>query len=210
MINGEPASVAWSGASSPASVQTRRRAAARAVSIATNAWSTSSAKVSTSRDTVGSDATGPNTAGSARSRFTSARQSPPNANATARSSTILPGSWIANGFRHGRSAVDNDRPRPLVRIVSTSNTPPAWPTAADPLVSTCRRGYSPVVCFTWKVLPAPVRLIPREDPSSLVRSTFQSINTHSGPHRDESPGLAATSASASRLADPSATSAESR
>ena len=44
------------------------------------------------RDTIGSEASDPNPRGSARNNAMSARQSPPNANGTARSRTTLPGS----------------------------------------------------------------------------------------------------------------------
>lgn len=53
------------------------------------------ARVSMSRETVGAEATGPNTAGSARSMATSARQSLPSATARATSISILPGSCTA-------------------------------------------------------------------------------------------------------------------
>jgi hypothetical protein len=58
------------------------------------------------RETAGSEATGPDTAGSARSMATSAGQSPPNATANATSRRILPGSCTARAFRHGVSAAD--------------------------------------------------------------------------------------------------------
>ncbi len=71
----------------------------------------------------------------------SARQSPPNANDTARSRTILAGSWTAVGFRHRSNAVDSSAPKPLTRTVSVSNTPPACPAAEQRVVvSTRRRG----------------------------------------------------------------------
>jgi hypothetical protein len=62
--------------------------------------------------------------------------------------------WIMGRqrLRHGATADESRRSRPLLRTVSTSSTPPAWPTAADPLVPTLTRGYSPVMCFTWRVL----------------------------------------------------------
>ena len=110
----------------------RARAAARAASIAANARAASAASASIVRDTVGSDATSPNTAGSARSSATSARQSPPRASVTARSVTTLPGSWIAIGLRHRASAVDNARSSPAARTVSTSATPPACDTTPTP------------------------------------------------------------------------------
>lgn len=81
----------------PALLHTRFRAHARAVLIAATAWSASSANVVISRNTVGSDAIAPNTPGCARSTATSGAASPPSAAATARSATIFPGSWPANG-----------------------------------------------------------------------------------------------------------------
>ncbi len=55
----------------------------------------------------------------------SARQSPPNANVTARSSTTFAGSWTAVGLRHRPNAADSSWPNPLARMVSVSSTPPA-------------------------------------------------------------------------------------
>jgi uncharacterized protein YfaT (DUF1175 family) len=51
------------------------------------------------RETVASEAIRPYRPGSLRSNAMSARQSPPNANVTARSTTTLAGSWTANGLR---------------------------------------------------------------------------------------------------------------
>ena len=51
----------------------------------------------------------------------SARQSPPSASATARSSTILPGSWCANGFRHGDNASDSAAVSPVFSAVRSSS-----------------------------------------------------------------------------------------
>jgi hypothetical protein len=67
MTSGRAASVSWSGACFPASDQARRRATERAAWIAASAAAESPARVSISRDTVGSEATGPNTSGCARS-----------------------------------------------------------------------------------------------------------------------------------------------
>ncbi|MDQ0808787.1 hypothetical protein QFZ63_000501 [Streptomyces sp. B3I7] len=92
------------------------------------ASSPEAASVPIRREMVGSEATGPNTAGSHRSIATSARQSPPRATARATSRSILPGSWTARGFRHGARAADMARSRPIVRTVSTSRTDPAWVT----------------------------------------------------------------------------------
>ena len=62
------------------------------------------ARRATSRETTGSEATGPNSSGCARSIATSARQSPPSASATARSVTIFPGLCTARAGRHRSSA----------------------------------------------------------------------------------------------------------
>ncbi len=129
MTNGVATVVSWSGACTPAAAHTRDLAAARAVLIATRAAGTSAASAVMVRDTVGSDATDPNTPASTRSTATSARQSPPSANDTARSRSTLPGSCTAPGRRHRASPVLNPTSRPAARIVSVSSTPPAWPTA---------------------------------------------------------------------------------
>lgn len=99
-------SIPASGAACPASLQARCRATARAAWIAANAAGASLARASIVRETVGSEATSPYTPGSARSNAMSARQSPPNPRATARSSSTLAGSWVANGLRHGANACD--------------------------------------------------------------------------------------------------------
>lgn len=104
------------------------------------------------RETVGSEATGPNTAGSARSMATSARQFPPSATARATSRRILPGSCTARAFRHGVSAADIAPSRPALRTVSTSSTPPACETTARPPPSMRTRGYNPIRLLTWRVL----------------------------------------------------------
>jgi len=100
-------------------------AAAIAPVIAASAASPPAASRSTVRDTVGSEATRPDTAGCARSTATSARQSPPNASAPARSRITLPGSWTAVNGRHGPSARDNPRSSPVARAAWTNSTPPA-------------------------------------------------------------------------------------
>ena len=64
------------GARSPASVQARSRAAARALRIARSARGASAASAVISRDTTGSEATGPASSGCERSTAISARQSP--------------------------------------------------------------------------------------------------------------------------------------
>ena len=83
------------------------------------------ASVSTKRETVGSEATGPNTAGSARASATSAKQSPPTATARATSSRTLPGSCTARGLRHGASAADIAVSRPLLRTPGITRRSPS-------------------------------------------------------------------------------------
>lgn len=104
------------------------------------------------RETVGSEATGPNTAGSARNMPTSAKQSPPNATASATSSRIFPGSWTARGFRHGANATDIAWSWPVLRTVSTSKTEPACETTWRPSPWTRTREYDAIGSLTWKVL----------------------------------------------------------
>jgi len=61
------------------------------------------------------------------------------ANDIARSSTILPGSWRANGRRHGASAALNAESSPTVVAVRVNSTPPAPETTFRPCPSTARR-----------------------------------------------------------------------
>lgn len=140
MISGVAAVVTWSGARSPASRHAAARACARAVWIARNTAAASWASRSTVRDTVGSDATGPNRPGSARNSATSARQSPPTARLTARSSSTFAGSCTAFTGRHGTSAPASAWSSPTVRTVSVSRTAPACDTTIDPAVSTTGHG----------------------------------------------------------------------
>ncbi len=136
MISGFLALMSWSGAWAPAWAHAIWRAVARAVLMARNAVGASAARVVNSRDTVGSEATDPNTPGSSRSRATSARQSPPNATATARSSTILPESWVAKGLRHGDSAAESPAVKPVFSAVRNNVIAPACDTTPVPVVST--------------------------------------------------------------------------
>ncbi len=114
------------GAAPPASSQARARAAARAVRMAFSARGASLARRPTSRETTGSEATGPNSPGSARSIATSARQSPPSASATTRSATIFPGPCTARAGRHRSSAASRPQSRPVTRSTRVSSRPPAW------------------------------------------------------------------------------------
>jgi hypothetical protein len=58
---------------------------------------------------------------------------------------IFAGSWVAVGIRHRASPADKPWSRPERRKTSTSNTPPAWPTADVLLVSTRTLGYNPIL-----------------------------------------------------------------
>ena len=138
----------WTGA--PAKPHTRSRAAARAALIAASAPSGSSARVAISRDTVGSEATNPNTPASARSTAISQAASPPNATATARSNVIFPGSWTAKGRRHRPNQDDSSRASPLPRAVSTSSVPPACDTNDSPPTTTDNHGLR-CLSFTCEV-----------------------------------------------------------
>ncbi|BCK66447.1 hypothetical protein Srufu_004000 [Streptomyces libani subsp. rufus] len=136
------------GDAGPASFQALSRATARAARIAPTAFGPPAAGAPISRETVGSDATGPNTSGCSRRTPMSPRQSPPNARAVARSRTVFPGSWTARGLRHGASAADSARSNPTTRAVPVNNTPPACETIPDPPTATRTRGYKPLFFFT--------------------------------------------------------------
>ena len=137
--------------------------------IAPSVASRSSARVAISRDTVGSDATGPNTPGWARNTAISAAASPPNATATARSPTIFPGSWTASGRRHGPSRFDSSRDSPLRRAVSTSNVAPACDTSDSPPAITDSHGRRPL-SFTRGVPLTSVRSgLDNHDQTALSR-----------------------------------------
>lgn len=162
-----------SGASWSANRQTRRRTSARTPRLARRAFSPEAARVSMRRETVGSEATGPNTAGSARSMATSARQSPPSATARTTSRRILPGSCTARAFRHGVTVADIAVSRPALR----TGRPAARPRHARPPLDHRPRcghagttGYasSPGECF----FPCS-RQVPRQVPSLQVRSTLR-------------------------------------
>ena len=133
------------------------RAAARAPRIAATATSGSSAKASINRLIVGSEATLPNTSGWARIIAASARQSPPNAMVTAKSSTVLPGSWIDRASRHGLNPCDRPAANPLTCAVCSSSAAPADEISDSPPTST-RTPEPDRIPFTYGVpfpLPKP-------------------------------------------------------
>ena len=119
------APASWSGEACPAAAQTRARAPALARSIAGRTFSTSAARRAIVREAVGSEATGPKTAGSARTTARSGQVSPPRANVNARSSSTLAGSWVAPTGRHGANAADSPTSRPAALTVEVSSTLPA-------------------------------------------------------------------------------------
>lgn len=103
------------GAAALANFQTDSRTSDRAALIAVRALGPAAARVAINRETVGSDATRPKTAGSLRSIPASARQSPPSATARATSSRAFPGSCSARGRRHGAGAADIAWSSPVLR-----------------------------------------------------------------------------------------------
>jgi hypothetical protein len=70
------------------------------------------------------EATGRNSAGSARSTPTSARKSPPKATATASSSTVLPGLCTDRDSRHRPSPAGRPAPSPVIRAVESPRLTP--------------------------------------------------------------------------------------
>ena len=159
------------GARSPASAQARSRAAARALRIARSARGASAASAVISRDTTGSEATGPASSGWERSTATSARQSPPSASATARSAMIFPGSCTARGARHRASPAERPSPSPVTRAASASSNAPAWDTIPLPSADTVILGRR-AVFFTWKVPLARRGQDLRQALSSQAKGTF--------------------------------------
>ena len=118
---------------------------------------------------MGSEATKPNTPGWARNTPISAAQSPPSATATARSSTIFPGSWIAHDRRQLPNRVDSSRDSPVACAVATSGDPPACDTNDSPKVTTDNHGRR-CLSFTCEVPLYPAGLsLENSDPTGLSR-----------------------------------------
>ena len=124
--------------------------AARIAAIAAIASAGFSAKVSIRRLTVGSEATAPNSSGWARTTAMSARQSPPSAIATARSNTVLPGSWTDRAARHGAKPSDKAVASPLPRAVDSNIAAPAEEISDSPPDST-RTPEPAGIAFTYGV-----------------------------------------------------------
>ncbi len=123
------------------------------VLAAANAFRSSAASTVISRDTVGSEATAPNMPGSPRNNARSETQSPPSASITARSHTILPGSWTAPDRRHGANFSDNTLVSPVLSAVRSSNPAPACDTTGDPPPAIFTDGYHDIDLLTERLLP---------------------------------------------------------
>ena len=167
ITNGWAAEIPAVGASAPARAHARCRTTVRARFTAASTASTWSARVPTSRQTVGSEATGPKTSPWHRSRATSDRHRPPRATHTARSAMILPGSCTAHDRRHADRARESSLPRPVTLLVSVSSLAPASPTAGTSPDSTPTTGYNPLffttkVSFPWSSRISATRIIPGE------------------------------------------------
>ena len=150
------------------------------------------------RDTVGSEATGPNTSGCARSCAMSARQSPPTARLSARSSTILPGSCRVNRLRHGVSAALNAASSPTAMAVRVSSTAPAPETTLRPDPSTTRRGIAHYASSAERCLLA-ARILPSTSNILAGQRHLSCFRASGQLTRGESPGLAADQDRVGRL-----------
>ena len=131
------------GAASPASAQARSRAAARAARIAFSARGASAASALISRDTTGSEATGPNRSGwrgAPRHRPGSPRPAP----ASRPGRDDLPGSCTARGARHRASPAHRPCVQPVTRSVWVSSSAPAWDTIPFPSADTVILGWRAV------------------------------------------------------------------
>src|SRR5665811_28484 len=158
---GRRASASWSGAWVAAAAQTRERASARARSIAGRTLSTSAASRAIVRDRVGSEATGPKTAGSARTTARSEQVSPPRASVNARSTRTLAGSWVAPAGRHGANAADSPAPKPA----ALTDRRPALRIDPQPRIETGS-------LLHLEGAPRTGLICPSQDTSSQVRGTF--------------------------------------
>lgn len=137
------------GAALPANFHTRSRISVRALRIVARARGPAAARLSTRRETVGSEATGLNTAGSARNIATSAGQSLSRAEASTVLKRILPG-WCSLGRTPavqppagppGQHAQTSTTPM-VVRDVSSGRAPASsfrWVTGCRPSRGLCLR-----------------------------------------------------------------------
>jgi len=147
------------------------------------------------RDTVGSEATEPNSSGAPRSSATSARQSPPRASVTARSTSTFAGSCRANGFRHGASATNSPAAATLPErqipgdpelghaIAAKADDHGTWITAIDD-------PYLPIFYATTKLWEYPAgacRTSPGSRSACARRPTRRTTSGWAGPSVMRSP-----------------------
>lgn len=98
------------------------------------------------QEIIGSEATGPNRCGRARSITRSAGTSPPAASITARSAIALPGRWTAPRRVNPAGSVSSAPTRSSTRAISVSSSTPAddtEPVAWEPYLTI----GSPAVAF---------------------------------------------------------------
>lgn len=127
--------------------QAASRAVARAARSAARAEGSTPAS---SRQTVGVEATGPNTSAWSRSAARSAIASPPSASITARSTAIRPGACPVPRGRSRHSASAKAALRPVASARSAGRREPTWRTTPRPSADTTSLGRDPVAC-TQKV-----------------------------------------------------------
>ena len=163
---------------------TRARACARAARIAAIASAGCSASASIRRLTVGSEATGPNSSGWARTTPMSARQSPPKAIATARSSTVLPGSCTERVVRHGANPSERAFASPLTRAVDNSIAAPAEEISDSPPHST-RTPEPAGITFTYGVPFRLASLDLRQAQESLAGQALPCVTRRTQPRPRE-------------------------
>ena len=138
------------GRASPASAQARSRAAARAARIARSARGASAASAPTSRETTGSEATGPASSGCGAQHRDIGQAVPAQRQRHRQVGDDLP--RVVHRPRRPPPGQRRDRPwpRPVTRSVSASSSTPAWDTIPVPSADTVILGRRAVFC-TWKV-----------------------------------------------------------
>jgi len=141
----------------------------------------SSPRPSISRLIVGSEATAPNNSGWARSTATSAKQSPPSAIVTARSSTVLPGSCTDRAGRHDARPRERPAAKPLTAAVCSSNDPPADEISDSPPASTRTREPERIF-FTYGVPFSLQNLDLRQAKFLKQDRHFRALHAHHQPH----------------------------
>jgi hypothetical protein len=170
------------GACDPASFHARLRATPRAVSMAANAARASAASAVIVRETVASEATRLYRPGSLRSKPMSARQSPPNANVTARSRMTLAGSWTLTAYANRTTPPTSPDPNPPRR--SSRSIAPHRPDP-PPQSSSCRPGCADRTrhCCSPGRCPLNVRILDLDNPYLRRSGTpvGRSTPTHTAP-----------------------------